>query len=543
MSYNNMEIVDYMGKISLLDCTLRDGGYVNDWNFGHNNIVSIYERLVESGTDIIEIGFLDSRRQYDYDRSIMPDTDSVQKIYGNLDKGKSQIFGMIDYGTCGIEHIKPCEESYLDGIRVIFKKHNRVPALKFCAELKEMGYMVFAQLVSVTAYTQEELLDLCKLANEAKPDTVSMVDTYGLLHQGGLRKILEFLDNNLNKSISVGYHGHNNFQMAYANCIEVMRYSATTQRNLLVDGTLYGMGKSAGNAPIELIAMRMNEEYGKKYDISQYIEAIDANIMQFYSSATWGYNLFYYLAASNDCHPDYVKQLMNTHSLSVKQINELLGHLEGDKKLLYDEDYMNELYYQYQKREIDDSNDRIILSQKFADNTILLVGPGTSIRDEKDKIRDFIRNRKPLIISINYVPSEISADYIFISNAKRYNQLSTELHKKGSVIIATSNVTPTKGKFEYRLNICNLLDRGSKCPDNSLMMFIKILTFIGIKKVYLAGFDGYSGTEDNYFDEGKEYSFAKGMSEYLNEYMSDFLSCNRDKIEVDFVTDSKYVQR
>ena len=139
-----------MGKVSLLDCTLRDGGYVNDWNFGHDNLVSIFERVVDAGTDIIEIGFLDDRRPFDMNRSIMPDTDCVEKIYGNLDRKNTKVFVMIDYGTCSLEHIRPCSESWLDGIRVIFKKHLRVEALAFCAELKKLGYIVFAQLVSVT---------------------------------------------------------------------------------------------------------------------------------------------------------------------------------------------------------------------------------------------------------------------------------------------------------------------------------------------------------------------------------------------------------
>ena len=109
-----------MGKVSLLDCTLRDGGYVNDWNFGHDNLVSIFERVVDAGTDIIEIGFLDDRRPFDMNRSIMPDTDCVEKIYGNLDRKNTKVFGMIDYGTCSLEHIRTCSESWLDGIRVIF---------------------------------------------------------------------------------------------------------------------------------------------------------------------------------------------------------------------------------------------------------------------------------------------------------------------------------------------------------------------------------------------------------------------------------------
>lgn len=89
-----------MRNIKLLDCTLRDGGYLNDWRFGYSNIVSIFERLVDAGVDIIEVGFIDERRPFDIDRSIFPDTASCDKIYGKLKKGKSMVVGMIDFGTC-----------------------------------------------------------------------------------------------------------------------------------------------------------------------------------------------------------------------------------------------------------------------------------------------------------------------------------------------------------------------------------------------------------------------------------------------------------
>ena len=92
-----------MNDIRLLDCTLRDGGYVNDWNFGPDNLVSIFERLVDANVDMIEIGFLDERRPFDINRSIMPDTDSVARIYGKLDRKQTMVVGMIDYGTCSME--------------------------------------------------------------------------------------------------------------------------------------------------------------------------------------------------------------------------------------------------------------------------------------------------------------------------------------------------------------------------------------------------------------------------------------------------------
>lgn len=525
-------------NIKLLDCTLRDGGYVNDWNFGHDNLVSIFERLVEANIDIIEIGFLDERRPFDINRSIMPDSDSVEKIYGSTDRGNAMIVGMIDYGTCSLDKIKPCSECFLDGIRVIFKKHLRREALAFCAELKKLGYKVFAQLVSVTSYSDEELYDLIRLANEVKPYAVSMVDTYGLMHNNNLMHYFELLDKGLASEIGLGYHGHNNFQMGYANCIAMTERK--TERPLVVDGSLYGMGKSAGNAPIELIAMHLNDKFGGRYGISQLLEAIDSNISCFYQPATWGYNLFYYLAASNECHPNYVAYLMNKKTLSVKSINELLGQLQGEKKLLYDKPYIEKLYSDYQDNEINDDEAIAELSERFSGRDILLIGPAGSICTERDRVEKYIRDNDPIVISVNYVPEGIKPDYIFLSNSKRYVRLAAELSREHYPVIATSNVTCAHGRFDYTLNVSSLLDFDAEFIDNSLVMLIKALVKMGIKNAALAGFDGYSPDGSNYCRADMEYEFIRSKEEYLNKYTADFISSVASKIDIRFVTSTKY---
>ena len=201
-----------MGEVKLLDCTLRDGGYVNDWEFGRNNLIALFERLVDSEVDIIEVGFLDDRRPFDINRSIMPDTVSAEKIWGKISKKPKMVVGMIDYGTCKISNLQPSAESFLDGIRVIFKKHIMKEALDYCKQVKQLGYKVFAQLVSITSYSESELLELISIVNEVKPYAVSMVDTYGLLTPNDLLCYYEILDKNVLPEIQIGFHAHNNFQ-------------------------------------------------------------------------------------------------------------------------------------------------------------------------------------------------------------------------------------------------------------------------------------------------------------------------------------------
>ncbi len=330
-------------NVVLLDCTLRDGGYNNDWCFGHDTLIGVFERIVSAGVDFLEVGFLDQRRPFDPDRSIFPDTASVAKVFGGLDRGRTKLVGMIDFGTCDISHVQPRAESCLDGIRVIFKKHLREPAMAFCRQLKDMGYIVFSQLVSITSYTDDELMDLIRLVNDVKPHAVSIVDTYGLLHKGNLFHYYEMLDRHVDRGVAVGYHSHNNFQLAYANSIELINRHRDRSRTLLCDGSLFGMGKGAGNAPIELLCMYMRDNFGKDYHVSQLLEAIDANIVPLYAKYHWGYSLKAFVAASNDCHPNYVSYLVDKKTLSIKSVNEILSRLQGDKKLLYDRDSIEQL--------------------------------------------------------------------------------------------------------------------------------------------------------------------------------------------------------
>ena len=268
-----------MRSIRILDCTLRDGGFSNDWNFGVGSIKSIISRLDKAGIDIIEVGFIDERQSYDQNRSIVPDTDSIKPLFRNVDIKNSMIVGMIDFGTCPLERISDRADSCLDGIRVIFKKKDQDQAIQFCRDIKEKGYKVFVQPVSITGYSDDEIVALMKKIDAVGFYAVSIVDTYGLMHRSDLLHYFNIFDTHLNRSISIGYHSHNNFQLAYANSLELSRVEA--ERDLVLDSSLYGMGKGAGNSNTELIAAFCNENFGKKYDIEQLLEHFVVQVLVF----------------------------------------------------------------------------------------------------------------------------------------------------------------------------------------------------------------------------------------------------------------------
>ena len=526
--------------IKLLDCTLRDGGYLNDWNFGINSMINITKRLIKSNVDIIELGFLDERRTFDINRSINPSTKCYNEIYKDLDKNNTLITAMIDYGTCSINNIALKSESIIDAIRVIFKQPKMEGAIKLCHQLKEKGYKVFVNPVSITTYSDRNMLDLIDKVNDLEPYAMSLVDTYGLLHQEKLFKYFYILDNNLKPSITIGYHAHNNFQLAYSNAIRLL--DIKTKRNIILDCSLFGMGKSAGNCNTELLANYLNSFYDKNYDISEILNIIELEILKYKKTSEWGYQLTYYLSGTNSCHPNYVKYLEDLNMLRIQEINNILALIDNEHKLNFDKEYIKNLYLSYQMKELDDSKFMNELRTQLENKSILLIGPGSSVNDEYSKIKKYIETNKLVTFSINHINKIFKTDYIFISNDKRYDQFIDTLEKldNNTKIITTSNIMYNDNLNSYIMNYSNLISKESSVGQSSLFMIITLLKKLGVKNIVLAGFDGFKKLTQAYYDSElqfrQEIQNANEVTKAIAEQIENF----KKDIDIKFLTKSSY---
>lgn len=530
-----------MKNIKLLDCTLRDGGYVNDWNFGHSVITGTYKRLDVAGVDYIEVGFLDERREFDINRSITPNTEGFNRIFDGVRKGHAIPVAMIDYGTCDISNIQNCENTFIDGIRVIFKKEKIKDALPFCQQIKEKGYKLFIQAISITSYSDKEMLDYLEKIDEIEPYAFSIVDTYGLLDDRKLKSYFYLIDNNLSDSIKIGYHAHNNFQLAFSNSIKFL--ATETNRCIVVDSTVYGMGKSAGNTASELIAMHMNDRYGTNYDINQFLEILDTDLMAIYKEHFWGYKYIFYISARQKCHPNFVKYLLDKKTLSVTSVNEILSKIPQEKKLYYNKELIEKLYIEYQSHSIDDRQVVEKLSMELRDNKVLLLGPGRSIKNKFKSIQQFINEKEPAVIVVNIDLDIFSSDYIFISNAKRYGKLADSFigdSQERNKLITTSNIALYDKPADYVLNYSELMDMNQIKSDNALLLALACLIRCGIEDVYLAGFDGFTTGADDYFDSKYNFAGNDGYNIASNETIMTGLQVLSERINIHFLTNSLY---
>ena len=530
-------------NILLLDCTLRDGGYVNNWEFGQSTALCVAQRLAMAGIDIIELGFLDDRNIANTQRTLNPTTKAMDAVYEGLEKKNSMLVAMIDYGTCSIENISPCSESILDGIRIIFKRKNLRNAIAFGKEVKAKGYKVFMQLVSITDYDDEGILEMVTLMKELMPFGISIVDTYGLMHKEEMMHYFYLMHRNLPKDIIIGYHPHNNFQLAYSNAIELLKKTSGLERTIVVDGTAYGMGKSAGNAPLELLAMYLNDHFDKTYDINQILEVIDGSVMPIYRKYYWGYSLNFYLSALNDCHPNYISYLLGKKTLSVKALNEIIGQIKPELKLAYSKEHVKELYLQYLQNKSTVETPTDVLAEAMKDREILLLAPGPSINSEMPRIQEYIQEHKPLVVALNCIPEQYALDYVFICNGKRFDLMYNAYKRLPDSVttIATTNVENIGKDFDCVVDFGKYLDKEDKVAgDNALVVFLNFARDIGIRTITLAGFDGFSPSAANYFEGSADLSKTPEEMQMINYRLRDHLSQAQQQFALRFLTHSAY---
>ncbi len=330
------------GNIKLLDCTLRDGGSVNGWDFGNDNIVNILQILNDSNIDIAEIGFLQNGYNNSENLSISDNTNHFDRILEKIKNKTLKTVAMINLGKFDINKLPNKNNTLIDGIRLMFKKQDLIAAINCSQIIKEKGYSLSLNPVSVTTYNDDDIKRLCEETNSLNPDILYIIDTYGLMDNMQTLDYFNKFNCLLKKDIEIGYHAHNNLQMAFSNSIEIIENRES--RNIVVDSSLYGMGKRAGNTHTELLSYYLNRNHINKYNIDLITTAIEKIILPMHKHFEWGYSLVHYIAAINGCHSDYVSYLYKEKHINFNKIDKILKNIPDENKLTFNLQCIENIY-------------------------------------------------------------------------------------------------------------------------------------------------------------------------------------------------------
>lgn len=524
-------------KIQILDCTLRDGGYCNQWEFGKNNITKIINGLVKARVEIIECGFLTNRIEYNEDVTKFRTLEDIKRITP-AKKTEDYYVCMMNFGEYDLNELPKCDGTSVDGIRVAFHKKDMISALEVCEHIQKKAYDVYVQAMVSMSYSDEEFLQLIDRVNSIKPKAFYIVDSFGAMKAKDLLHLLQLVEENLESQIDIGFHCHNNMQLAYSNAQKFISFE--TKHNLIVDLSIMGMGRGAGNLNTELFVEYLNEYYGKQYLLQPLFNVIDEVLNSFYYKNYWGYSLPNYLSAKYNIHPNYASYLTNKNTLTVSNLDEIFSTIDSTKKVEFDKNYVEKLYLQYMDRETVYEQHFSELKKIISGRTVLVIGPGRSVEIEKEKILKYCAKKSDVIkISINFQYSHLETDYIFVSNLRRFKEIDKELINK---MIITSNIPVEKCFAQVQYH--DLKNDIESVKDNAGMMLLKLLYILEAKKIILAGIDGYSHDESlNYAKEVLELVTQRKILDEMNQGMEILLKDYSEKIPIEFLTSSRFARK
>ena len=532
-----------MKRVNILDCTLRDGAYLIDGQFGNTAIKGCIRGLTESGVDVIECGFLKDE-PHKNGTTIFNNAKQIKPFLPEERKQASYVC-LADYSRYSIEQLEPYDGSSIDGVRACFFKSERYDVISFCHEIVDKGYKLYVQPVDILGYTDSELLELIEMINNLEPYAFSIVDTFGSMYREDLQRVFYLVHHNLCANTRIGFHSHNNLQMSFSLSQDFIEMSQGL-RDVVVDATMAGMGRGAGNTNTELVMQYMNRKFNSGYDIDTILDLIDNYIDGFQNEYEWGYSIPYFLAGSHSAHVNNISYLATKAGIASRDINFLLNRLEATDRKRYDYDLLETTYMEYLNTLCEDSEAIKQLKMILTGKNILMLLPGHTLVSHKSSIDDYCEQNNPVVISVNLLSSEFPIHFAYFSNKNRYQYWKNATHFKDYKKIVTSNVTTLNEKNQFIIDFTRLVKCGWEQLDNSGILLLRLLDLMEVSSIAIAGFDGYSHNSNNHnyiqkaMEKTRNTLNAEEANRNIISMLEDYMNTRKSSCKIKFITPSLF---
>ncbi|GGH13861.1 aldolase catalytic domain-containing protein [Paenibacillus segetis] len=285
-----------LNQCKIVDCTIRDGGLVNNWDFSVDFVQKLYAGLNEAGVDYMEIGYKNSPKLLKGAENAGPwrflNDDFLRKVIPQ--KGHTKLSALVDIGRVDENDILPRSESMLDLIRVACYIKDVDKALQLVQVFHDLGYETTINIMALSNVMENELIEAFEMIKASVVDVVYIVDSYGSLDYKDMQYLVEKFKTHLpNKRL--GVHTHNNMQLAFSNTLVAVDHGVE-----LLDASVYGMGRAAGNCPTELLVTHLKNT---KYNLRPVLQVLEELLIPLREKEEWGYIIPYMITGTLDEHP------------------------------------------------------------------------------------------------------------------------------------------------------------------------------------------------------------------------------------------------
>lgn len=492
----------------LLDCTLRDGGYINNWDFSRNFGDALYRAVSDAGCDYVEVGFFEPGASAGLPWTNLTAAD-LARIRGDLSHGTA-IAVMINYGTVELEDVPLASDYPADMIRVATPKSKAREGTEFAAALSAKGYQTTINYMGISNYTNAEILGLLELMNTYK-DQVNyfyVADSFGSLLPKRTREIFTTL--RFGTDAALGFHPHNNLQLAFANCLEAMDAGVD-----IIDGSVFGMGRGAGNLFTDAMLAFYEQRQPARYRLIPILQFADLYMEELKSNYSWGYSLPQLLSGVFHCHPNYPTNLLREKAYTADDIYRMLRRLPEAEKSRFSRQQLEAIKEHHLEHlaEVAEVTVSPSIQQLCArtGHAALLVCGGRSVSEQRGSIEAFIASKQPSVFSVNNPNPPIQADGVFFGNRRRILQYFNQIQSESEVILGPEIHAGAESTFSLnkvsRVNSLHVIPDGASpypmsLPSNSAIEAILGLVQLGYKEIYICGLDGYTaGQPSHYYSE------------------------------------------
>ena len=301
-------------QIKVIDCTIRDGGLMNKSNFSFDTVKNVYKAACAAGIDIVEIGYRNSKKMFSVDEYgpwRFCDEENLVKIVDGTKSETTKIAIMQDAHKAAAEDVLPKEKSVVDVIRVATYVKDIDKAIKLANNATDKGYEATINIMSISIALERELDEaLQQIEEETKISACYIVDSFGALYSEDIDFFVDQYKKYL-KNKEIGIHCHNHQQLGFANTIAGIIRGAN-----YLDGTLYGLGRAAGNCPLELLISFLKNP---KFDIRPLLDVISKDIIPLTKEISWGYSIPYMITGILNRHPDVAMKLAESKNEKERQ--------------------------------------------------------------------------------------------------------------------------------------------------------------------------------------------------------------------------------